>query len=251
MLFRSDWSDTYSGIAKISLKAINSCGNSVSSDSLTVTVNPLPIKTGTPSGSTILCENNLNSTYTTSGSTNSTSYSWSVYPSTAGTISGTSTSMTIDWNNTFTGSAKIIVKGVNTCGTGIASDTLTATLNPLPLKPVTPTGSSILCQGSTPINYNTQGSTNAITYLWSIYPTTAGSISGTTATASVTWNTIFTGTAKISVKGINTCGNSLSSDSLSVTVNSIPLKPSTPNGSTSLCENNINTNYTTSGSILN
>ncbi|NVN95783.1 MAG: T9SS type A sorting domain-containing protein [Bacteroidetes bacterium] len=243
-----DWSDTYSGIAKISLKAINSCGNSVSSDSLTVTVNPLPIKPGTPSGSTILCENNLNSTYTTSGSANSASYSWSVYPSTAGTISGTTTSMTIDWNNTFTGSAKIIVKGVNTCGTGIASDTLTATLNPLPLKPVTPTGSSILCQGSTPTNYNTQGSTNATTYLWSIYPTTAGSISGTTTTASVTWNTIFTGTAKISVKGINTCGNSLSSDSLSVTVNSLPLKPSIPNGSTSLCENNINTNYTTSGS---
>ncbi|MFZ4402126.1 MAG: hypothetical protein ACOYO1_19000, partial [Bacteroidales bacterium] len=243
-----NWSDTYSGIVKISVKAINNCGNSQSSDSLTVNISPLPFKPGTPSGSTILCENNLNSTYTTSGSVNSISYSWSVFPSNAGSILGTTTSMTIDWNNSYSGIAKIIVKGVNDCGTGIASDSLTVTLNPLPSKPSTPTGSAILCQGSAATNYNTGGSMNATSYLWSIYPANAGSISGTTASISVNWNASFAGIAKIYVKGINICGNSLSSDSLSVTINPLPLKPITPTGSTSLCENDANTNYTTTGS---
>ena len=243
-----DWSESYSGIVKISVKAISNCGNSISSDSLTVNISPLSSKPASPTGSMVLCENNANSVYTTTGSSNATSYLWSVYPSNAGNITGTTTFMTIDWNNTYTGIAKISVKGVNACGTGVVSDTLDVTVNPLPLKPSTPIGSTVLCQGSAATNYNTTGSTNATAYLWSIYPTTAGSKSGTSINSTITWNASFSGIAKISVKGVNSCGNSISSDSLSVTVNPLPAKPATPNGSTSLCENNTNSNYSTSGS---
>ncbi|MFZ4399677.1 MAG: PKD domain-containing protein [Bacteroidales bacterium] len=243
-----DWSNTFTGIAKISVIGINSCGNSVSSDSLTITINPLPTKPAQPTGIIILCENNINISYTTTGSTNALSYAWSVFPSTAGTITGTSTSMTIDWNNTYNGIAKISVLGVNTCGNGVASDSLTITLNPLPLKPATPTGTTYQCQASSAANYTTAGSTNAISYLWSIYPSTAGSIAGTTTSSTVTWNASFSGTAKISVKGVNTCGNSVASDSLTVTINPFPSKPGTPTGTVTLCENAANTNYTSSGS---
>ena len=243
-----DWTNNFIGTAKISVIGINACGNSVSSDSLTVTINSLPVKPATPTGSTVLCENNINSTFSTTGSANATSYSWSVYPSTAGSISGTTTSMTVDWNNTFNGIAKISVIGVNTCGTGIVSDTLDITINPLPLKPFAPTGTTTLCQSSAATNYSTAGSTNATAYLWSIYPISAGSISGTSENSAVTWNTAFNGIAKISVIGVNACGNSISSDSLSVTVNPLPSIPATPTGSASLCENNANTNYSTAGS---
>ena len=243
-----DWSDTYSGIAKISVRAVNNCGNSISSDSLTITINPLPSKPATPSGSTVLCENNINTTYTTTGSSNATSYSWSVYPSTAGNISGTTTSMTIDWNNTFTGIAKIFVKGVNACGSGVVSDTLEVTVNPLPQKPSTPNGTTSLCQGNAATFYFTNGSTNATSYLWSATPSANVNISGNTVNSSLSWNTNFSGIIKISVKGVNFCGNSVSSDTLVVTINPLPSKPATPSGSTSLCENAANTNYSTTGS---
>jgi len=243
-----DWTNTFTGTAKISVMGINSCGNSVSSDSLNVTINPLPLKPALPTGSTILCENSSNTIYSTTGSTNAASYNWSVSPSSVGIITGTTTSMSIDWNNTFNGIAKITVRGSNGCGSGIPSDTLVVTVNPLPLKPLTPAGSSSLCQAAAPETYTTIGSIYASSYLWSIYPVTAGNISGTTTSASVSWNPVFTGIAKISVKGVNGCGNSVSSDSLNVTLSPLPAKPATPSGSITLCENAANTNFTSSGS---
>ncbi|MEI6697147.1 MAG: PKD domain-containing protein [Bacteroidota bacterium] len=244
-----DWTDNFSGIVKISVKAVNNCGNSIASDSISVTINPLPLKAGTATGTITLCENNSNTVYSSTGSSNATSYLWSISPTNAGTISGTSTSTTIDWNNTYTGIAKISLKGINACGNGIASDTLLVTINPLPLKPLTPSGSASLCQSAPATIYSTAGSTNASSYVWSIYPSTAASISGTTNTATFTWNSIFSGIAKISVKGVNSCGNSIASDSLSITINPIPLKPSTPSGTTSLCENSVNTNYSSTGGL--
>ncbi len=243
-----DWNNTYTGTAKISVIGINSCGNSTSSDSLTITINPAPSKPATPTGTTTLCVNSPNTVYTTTGSTGATTYQWSIYPTTAGTITGTSTSGTVDWNNTYTGTAKISVIGINSCGNSTSSDSLTITINPAPSKPATPTGTTTLCVNSPNTVYTTTGSTGATTYQWSIYPTTAGTITGPSTTGTVDWNNTYTGTAKISVIGINTCGNSTSSDSLTVTINPAPSKPATPTGTTTLCENSPNTIYTTTGS---
>ncbi len=244
-----DWNNSFTGIVKISVIGMNSCGNSISSDSLTVNINALPAKPGTPTGSTVLCENNTNTSYSTTGSTFASSYIWSITPASAGSVSGSGTTATIDWNNTFSGSVKISVKGTNTCGTGVSSDSLSVTLNPLPLKPATPAGTSPVCQGTATSGVSTTGSTNATAFVWSIYPSTAGTISGTTASATINWNAAFSGTAKIAVKGQNSCGMSIASDSLSIVITPLPLKPSTPAGSTVLCENSSNTSYSTAGSI--
>jgi len=217
-----NWNALFSGQAKIAVKGINSCGNSISSDSLTLTINPLPLKPSTPAGPIGLCENNPNTNYSTSGSSNATSYQWSVYPAAAASISGTTTTAVVDWTNTFTGTAKISVIGINACGNSVSSDSLTITISALPLKPATPIGAIILCQNSPNTNYSTTGSTNATTYLWSISPVSAGNISGTSTTAIVDWTNTFNGSVKISVIGINPCGNSITSDTINVTINPLP-----------------------------
>ena len=173
---------------------------------------------------------------------------WSIYPATAGSISGTTATASVTWNTTFSGTAKISVKGINTCGNSLSSDSLSVTINPLPLKPTTPTGSTSLCENNANTNYTTTGSSNATSYQWSIYPAIAGSITGTTTAAVMDWSNTYTGIAKISVIGINGCGNSISSDSLTVTINSLPVKPGTPSGSVNLSQNSPNSIYSTTGS---
>ena len=69
---------------------------------MVVTVNPLPGTASVPLGITALCENSSNSAYTTTA-TNATSYQWNLTPSGAGSITGTGTTGTVDWNNAYTG----------------------------------------------------------------------------------------------------------------------------------------------------
>ena len=55
-------------------------------------------------------------------------------------------------------------------------------------------------------------------YSWQIDPLEAGTISGSTNTGNVQWNLSYMGTAMISVKSMNECGESEFSESLEVTV---------------------------------
>ena len=216
------WNSIFSGIAKISVKGVNSCGNSISSDSLNVTINPLPLKPSTPTGTTSLCENSVNTNYSSTGGLYANSYQWSIFPASAGTITGTSTTAIVDWTNTYTGTAKISLIGFNACGNSISSDSLIITINSLALKPGAPTGPISLSQNSPNSNYTTTGGANASSYQWSISPLSAGTISSTTTIAAVDWTNSYIGTVKISVKGINACGNSISSDSITVLITALP-----------------------------
>ncbi len=234
------WSQTFSGIAKIIVNGNNGCGLGPVSDTLQITVNPLPVKPGTPTGITALCPNPPIITYTTTGATFATSYAWHILPATAGTIVGNTVNANVTWSATYTGIAKIFVNGVNTCGTGLASDTLYVTIMPLPGKPGTPTGTSPICQGSTPTTYNTIGGTNATSYLWYLLPATAGNIAGTTTTGTVTWNANYSGTARVFVRGVDSCGSGLlASDTLFVVVNPRPGKPGTPVGLSPICQGTL------------
>jgi hypothetical protein len=63
----------------------------------------------TPTGPVDLCQNPLNSTYTIPAVPGATSYTWTLTPSGAGSITPSGTSATVDWNNTYTGTASISV----------------------------------------------------------------------------------------------------------------------------------------------
>ncbi|MCK5840156.1 MAG: PKD domain-containing protein, partial [Bacteroidales bacterium] len=94
---------------------------------------------------------------------------------------------------------------------------------PAPGAPNTPTGPQEICQGSTGITYQTSSVTGANSYYWEISPPSAGTILGGSINAIANWDPGFSGTASVSVSGVNQCGDlGNSSGSLQVTINALP-----------------------------
>lgn len=84
----------------------------------TAIVAALPGAPAAITGPTTICLGTVSTQYTTAGSTNATSYLWTITPSNAGTITNNGTTITITWDAVFTGSVYLVVKGVNSCGNG-------------------------------------------------------------------------------------------------------------------------------------
>lgn len=82
----------------------------------------------------------------------------------------------------------------------------TVTINPLPSAPSNITGPASVCQGTATTIYTSTGSANSNSYVWSITPSFAGTITGTGLNITITWDPTFTGTSYLAVKGVNTCG---------------------------------------------
>jgi uncharacterized protein (TIGR02145 family) len=104
----------------------------------------------------------------------------------------------------------------------VNSDSKPLTVNPLPGNPGTITGSSSLCQASMNVPYSTSLIPNAVTYSWTVNPTSAGTLTGSTAAVLMNWSALFSGLAQITVKGVNGCGDGTTSAPLNVTVNPKP-----------------------------
>jgi predicted transcriptional regulator len=87
----------------------------------------------------------------------------------------------------------------NDCFAGVPGQ-ITMTVIDIPVKAAMPAGPVSLCENSSDTDYTTSGATYASTYVWEITPAAAGIITGTGLTATVDWNTAFTGVATIKVK---------------------------------------------------
>ncbi len=100
---------------------------------LTLYVDSLPYKPSQPSG-VINVDNTVgNSIYTTTAVANADSLRWLLVPASAGSISGNGISGTVSWSQTFFGTAKIFVKGINHCGEGSYSDSLMVSVTDNPV----------------------------------------------------------------------------------------------------------------------
>jgi hypothetical protein len=220
------WSSSYSGTASISVVA-NGCSGASSAASATVTVSPTVGVPSTPSGPGTLCQASGSSAYTTSA-TNATNYSWSISPSGAGTISGTGTSGTVSWNSSFSGSATISVTASGCNGPTAAAST-TVSITPSVASPAAPSGSTSLCQGSTPVVYTTGAVSNATGYTWSISPSSAGTISGSATSGTVTWSSSFSGAALVGVVATG-CNAATTPVTTTVTVQAMVGAVSAPSG---------------------
>jgi len=152
---------TESGSYSVQTRDANGC-LSEWSDPIDVVVNPLPGKAGQPSGNNTLCQFNGTEVYTTPGAAdaNATEYVWTLSPASAGTITGNTTSATVQWDNTFTGTATITVQGHNSCGFGLESNPLSITMNS---SPVVDLGLDRTVCGSETLDAGNAGSS----YLWS------------------------------------------------------------------------------------
>jgi PKD repeat protein len=231
----------------VTLVSTNSYGSGSLTKPAYITVNGAPASPGTPSGNSALCLNPSNTDYMTSGATSATSYTWELTPAGAGSISGTGTTATVDWNNTFTGSASVRVKGVNTCGVGNFSSPLDVTISTTPTQPSTPTGPAQVCQAGPDAEYATINVLGATSYVWQLLPVNAGTINGTWTYGTVTWDPGFTGQATVSVKAVNQCGESAYSQTLAVSVDAAPTAFNVTGGG-EICEGSAGTTIGLSGS---
>ena len=137
------------------------------SEAVSVEVNPLPFKPGIPKGDNNYCSGELSSDFTTSGAlyANANEYQWKLNPESAGTVMGTSTSTTIQWDEDFEGSAWLKVRGHNDCGYGSYSDSILISINSAPTVDLGPDVTA--CPG-----YTLDAGNPGADYLWNTGATT-------------------------------------------------------------------------------
>ena len=99
------------------------------------------------------------------------------------------------------------------------------TISTVPAIAATPTGTTSMCQGTASGVYTTSGALGATSYQWDINPSNAGTTSSTSISATIIWSPLYNGTATVTVRGLNSCGNGVYSSALSVTINPIPATP--------------------------
>lgn len=198
----------------------------------------MPEQPSAISGNTTVCEN-TQQTYSVTNVSGMT-YTWDLPTGWTGTSTSNSITVTPSAN-----SGTITVTPSNGCGTGTAQ-TLSVNVTQIPAAPSTPTGNSSLCVNPDNTTYTTNGATGATYYVWNLQPSNAGSISGTTTSATVDWDDSYTGTATITVTGANDCGTGTASDALTVTISTVPAQPSAISGDATVCENATSLTYSVS-----
>jgi hypothetical protein len=97
-----------------------------------ITVHAIPAVADTLYGSRYFCKGSTNNIFKIDTLKNATSYSWSIYPTQAGSLTAKDTSMSIDFYSTYSGTVLISVEASNGCGSGkIFSDSIHVLGNPV------------------------------------------------------------------------------------------------------------------------
>jgi len=199
-------SGTYSLVVTNYYPATQLTCSSLPSNAITVTVNPNPNTTITPSGATSICQGS--SVTLNAGATNSTpvTYLWSNGATTSSIVATASGSPTVAITNNF--------------GCTTTSAPTTVTVLPLPVATITAGGSTTFCAGGTVALNASAGST----YLWSPGGATTQTLNATTA-----------GNYSVTVSGANGC----SATSTPIAVNVLAAPANAPiAGPASLCVGN-------------
>jgi hypothetical protein len=164
---------------------------------ITVNVVDVPQQAAMPQGETDPCMGVLQTVYSTTGAPGATGYNWIIEPATAGTINTSGLTATITWDETFAGSATLMVQGYNSCGNGDMSDMMEITMHELPTVDL---GADLtVCANESVI---LDAGNPGATYLWSTGETTQ------TITVDTTGVGIGTATFWVEVTDGNTCENS-------------------------------------------
>ena len=222
----------------LTVRGVNACGTGAISANFPITVNPLPGTATSITGPITICQGQSSVGYGVSSIANAVSYAWT-YSGTGAAINGTTNTVTIDFSATAT-PGNLIVRGVNACGTGIASASYPITVNLLPVAAGTITGLTTVCQGQSPVTYSVPAITNATTYIWTL----PSGVTGTSTTNSITVSYGLSAiSGNVSVRGHNACGDGAAS-ALAVTVNPLPGAAGTMTGLTAVCQGQVSVNYT-------
>ncbi len=203
----------------------NTCGNGTAR-TLATTVNLVPAQPTAITGLASPCQGS-SQTYSTTNVAGVT-YSW-VVPAGWSVTAGQGTNSITATVGTAGGNVQVTPS--TSCGNGsLQTSAITVELFPGIAASITGPDNIDLIYSST-TDYTSAAVSNADSYQWELSPAGAGSISGTGATATVTWNSGFLGVADVSVKAINACGEGGWSAVKSTTVaisTGIPSKSAAP-----------------------
>lgn len=204
----------------IGVAAFNTCGSS-SVTTLSVSVNPLPTKPTSITGTNTVCQGVNGVVYIANNLNFGLSYTWDV-PNGSNIVGGLNTrTITVDYGNNAV-SGQVSVYGTNGCGDGDDRNK-PITVNPLPTAAGNITGSTAnaVCPLSSNINYSITTIANATSYGW-IYPSGYNVASGGTTNSIFLDATLNSVSGGIKVVGKNACGNGDSSNVLMVNISSLP-----------------------------
>ncbi len=225
------------------VKAYDIAGTFTGSNTYTLTVNdPLPNQSVKPTGTNAFCIDPANTDYTTTGANNATSYIWEITPSNAGIITGTGLTATIDWDNLFTGTAQIRVKGHNGAGDGMFSEPITVNISPTTIAGSV-SGSGNICQGTSTGTLTLSGHTGSV-IKWqkrlennSIWSDIADTTEHYSEIATLGGNWIYR-----AVVQSGACSSKFS-DSAIVVVNPLPSAAGTISGQINICQGQTSVTY--------
>jgi PKD repeat protein len=195
----------FPGNYNVSLTVTGPNGSNTMTKNNYIHVLTTPGASATPSGTTALCQNAANTTYTTTGATYATQYIWSIVPAEAGTISGNGLTALVNWADNYNGTAQISVYGTNICGQGMTSQALSIEIMPLPLAAGEISGNHEVCQGFTDI-FMVEAIGQCNSYNWMLTPAQAGTLQVNDNEVTITWSDTFAGNAVLKVCGVNACG---------------------------------------------
>jgi len=213
-----DVNASYSGTAEIKVKVDNICGSGTWSDAFEVTVYATPEIFWISDGSSY-CVGTQGVEVSLDGSESGVDYELLIDGVPTGTIMpGTGSALNFGYQ-TEEGIYTILAYS-SYCDQIMYG---TAFIYPIdiPGQAETPYGEAEVCIGGTS-DYTTVGAPDAETYVWVLDPVEAGTITGTALLASVDWSASYTGSASITVQGINDCGDGVVSDPFDVNVEALP-----------------------------
>ena len=169
--------DENSTSGMVTVAASNDCGTGTSS-TFNVTINPI-LRATIISGPAIICESNVNATYTAAPISGATGYQWSWIDGITTRDLGITSTNTLDITTaTSLNSGYLQVSGINGCGEGIISAPYRITVTSTPLSSTTTP--SDICSG-TGFNYIPTSASSGVSFAWqrTIQSGIKGSASGT------------------------------------------------------------------------
>ncbi|NOX84566.1 MAG: T9SS type A sorting domain-containing protein [Chlorobi bacterium] len=230
--------DNWTGDFTIRVRATNICGDGTWSGYFEGTVFQSPTEF-TVEGGGSYCLGGDGVEITLNGS--ETGVSYELYQDgdpTGNTVDGTGSEISF---GLITDEGYYTVYGSNGSCTQMMSDQVQVIILFPPLEPGDPTGPDTVCNNETS-DYTSSGSDDADSYVWTLSPDGAGTITGTGLSATVEWSSDYSGTATVSIAGVNDCGEGNPS-SMDVEVGAIPAPVIT--GENEVCDNSSE-DYTTS-----
>ena len=212
-------------------------GGPLPTNSVTITVNPLPVPTIL--GPASLCATAGFANYLTE--TGMSGYTWTV--SAGGSILGGQGThyLTVSWNTE--GAQWVKVNYYNAFGCGAATPTqLNVTVNGVPADAGSVSGPSAACAPSTGINYSVAPVSGATAYSWTL-PPGASVVSGQYTNAITVDFAANSFSGPVIVSANNVCGNGYPSPPLLVTVTSLPGNAGAITGTAEVCQDVTGISY--------